>query len=318
MGTETDGSIVCPSAINGIVGIKPTVGLISRTGVIPISASQDTAGPMARSVADAVVLLEAMVGIDVNDPATAAVKRPAALDYEQFLKSDGLRGARIGVARNLAGFDERVDKVFEQALAAMRAQGAEIIDPVELTSGKQLGETEFTVLLYEFKQGLNAYLATRPGAPQTLAEIIAFNEKEARELEHFGQDIMVKAEAKGGLDESEYRKALGRAKMLAGPRGIDGALHKHKLDAIVAPTVGLAWTSDLVSGDHYPGGAASQSAAIAGYPHITVPAGFAQGLPVGVSFIASAWSEPTLIKLAYAFEQATRARRPPRLESAVP
>jgi amidase len=314
VGTETDGSIVCPSAMTGIVGIKPTVGLISRAGVIPISVSQDTAGPMARSVADAAVLLTALSGSDASDPATTVPTRPAALDYSQFLKADGLRGARIGVARNLAGFDERVDKIFDQAIAAMRAQGAVIVDPVELKGGKQVGDAEFIVLLYEFKQGLNTYLQSRPGAPRTLGELIAFNEKEsARELEHFGQEILLQSEAKGSLDEGEYRKALARARMLAGPRGINVMLRKHKLDAYIAPTVGLAWATDLVNGDNYTGGASSQSAAVAGYPHITVPAGFVQGLPVGISFIGTAWSEPTLLRLAYAYEQATRARRPPRL-----
>jgi amidase len=319
VGTETDGSIVCPSAINGIVGLKPTVGLISRSGVIPISVSQDTAGPMARSVADAVSLLTAMAAPDPNDKATTTNTRPAPIDYSQFLKSDGLRGARIGVARNLADFDDRVNKVLDQAVAAMRAQGAVVVDPVELMSGKQLGDAEFTVLLYEFKQGMKDYLATRPGAPQNLAELIAFNEKEAaRELEHFGQDILIQAEAKGSLEEREYLDAHAKARMIAGPRGIDAVLRKHRLDAIIAPTVGLAWTTDLVNGDHYTGGAASQSAAIVGYPHITVPAGFVQGLPVGVSFISKAWSEPTLIRLAYSYEQATRARRPPKLGLATP
>lgn len=313
VGTETDGSIVCPSAMTGIVGIKPTVGLISRSGVIPISIEQDTAGPMARSVADAVALMAAMAAPDAGDPATTVSKRPQPLDYSQFMKADGLRGARIGVARNLAGFDVRVDKVFDEAIAALRAQGAEIVDPVELKGGRQLPRVEYTALLYEFKHGLNAYLQTRPGAPRTLAELIAFNDKEAaRELEYFGQNILVDSQAKGSLDEREYLNARARARMLAGPRGIDAVLKKHKLDAIIAPTAGLAWTSDLVNGDNYTGGSASQSAAVAGYPHITVPAGFVQGLPVGVSFIGTAWSEPTLIRLAYSYEQATRVRRPPR------
>ena len=317
VGTETDGSIVCPSAINGIVGIKPTVGLISRSGVIPISATQDTAGPMARSVADAVALLTAMAGADASDKATTVSARPAALDYSQFLKAGGLRGARIGVVRKLAGFDERVDKVFEQAVAALRAQGAEIVEPVELAGDKQLGKPEFIVLLYEFKQGLKDYLATRPGAPPDLAALIAFNEREsARELEYFGQEIMIQAQAKGSLDEREYLNARARARLLAGPRGIDAALERHELDALIAPTEGLAWVTDLVNGDNYTGNGASQAAAIAGYPHITVPAGFVHGLPVGISFIAGAWSEPTLIRLAYAYEQATRARRPPKLPDA--
>ena len=314
VGTETDGSIVCPSSINGLAGIKPTVGLVSRSGVIPISASQDTAGPMARSVADAVALLNALVGADPKDVATTVKSRPADTDYSQFLKADGLRGARIGVARNLAGFDDRVDKLFEQAIEALRAQGAIIVDKVEVKGGKQLDDAELTVLHYEFKDGLNKYLATRTDVPKTLADLIAFDEQEsAREMPHFGQEIFVTAQAKGSLTEREYRSAAARAKRLAGAMGIDAALKKNRLDAIVAPTTGPAWTTDLVNGDRYTGGAASQSAAMAGYPHITVPAGFVQGLPIGVSFIGTAWSEPSLIRFAYSYEQATKLRRPPKL-----
>ncbi len=313
VGTETDGSIVCPSGINGLVGIKPTVGLVSRSGVIPISASQDTAGPMALSVADAAALLTALAGADPNDAATTVATRPAATDYSQFLKGDALRGARIGVARNLGGFDARVDKVLDQAIAAMRAQGAEIIDPVELKTDSKLGDLEFLVLKYEFKDGLTRYLATRNNAPKTFAELIAFNNQEPRELRYFGQEIFIETEALGGLDSKEYRDAAAKAKRFAGRDGIDAVLKKHKLDALISPTVGLAWLTDLVNGDHYTGGNASTAAAVAGYPHITVPAGFVEGLPVGVSFIGSAWSEPKLIGLAYSYEKATRARRPPKL-----
>jgi amidase len=314
VGTETDGSIVCPSSINGLAGIKPTVGLVSRSGVIPISATQDTAGPMARSVADAVALLDAMVGADPKDGATTTKLRPADLDYSQFLKADGLRGARIGVARNLAGFDERVDKLFDQAIEALRAQGAVIVDKVEVKGGKPLDDAELTVLHYEFKDGLNRYLATRTDVPATLGDLIAFNEKEsAREMPHFGQEIFITAQAKGPLTDRDYRAAAAKARRLAGAQGIDAALKQHRLDAIVAPTTGPAWTTDLVNGDRYTGGAASQSAAVAGYPHITVPMGFVQGLPVGVSFIGTAWSEPALIRFAYSYEQATRLRRPPKL-----
>lgn len=314
VGTETDGSIVCPSGINGLVGIKPTVGLVSRSGVIPISASQDTAGPMALSVADAVALLTVMAGPDPKDSATTVASRPAAIDYAQFLKADGLRGARIGVARSLGGFDARVDKVLDAAIAVLRAQGAEVIDPVELKTGDKLGDDEFLVLKYEFKDGLNAYLATRSDAPKNLAELIAFNEKETeRELKFFGQEILVESEAKGPLSSREYRIAAARAKKAAGVDGIDATLKKHRLDALVGPTVGLAWLTDLVNGDHYTGGSSSQAAAVAGYPHITVPAGFVEGLPVGVSFIGTAWSEPKLIQFSYAYERATRARRPPKL-----
>jgi amidase len=314
VGTETDGSIVCPSSINGLVGIKPTVGLVSRSGVIPISASQDTAGPMARSVADAVALLNALAGADPKDAATTVKSRPADTDYSRFLKADGLRGARIGVARNLAGFDDRVDKLFDQAIEALRAQGAVIVDKVEVKGGKPLDDAELTVLHYEFKDGINKYLAGRPGVPQTLADLIAFNEKEsAREMPHFGQEIFITSQAKGSLKDREYLAAAAQARRLAGPEGIDAALKNGRLDAIVAPTTGLAWTTDLVNGDHYTGGAASQSAAMAGYPHVTVPMGFVQGLPVGVSFIGTAWSEPALIRFAYSYEQATRLRRPPQL-----
>lgn len=314
VGTETDGSIVCPSSINGLAGIKPTVGLVSRSGVIPISATQDTAGPMARSVADAVALLNALAGADPKDAATTVKSRPADIDYRQFLKADSLRGARIGVARNLAGFDDRVDKLFDQAIEAMRAQGAIIVDKVEVKGGKPLDDAELTILHYEFKDGINKYLATRTGLPKTLEDLIAFNEKEsAREMPNFGQEIFIKSQESGPLTAREYTGAHAKAHRLAGPEGIDAALKKNRLDAIVAPTTGLAWTTDLVNGDRYTGGAASQSAAMAGYPHVTVPAGFVQGLPTGVSFIGTAWSEPKLIGLAYSYEQATKLRRPPKL-----
>jgi amidase len=319
VGTETDGSIVCPSAINGLVGIKPTVGLISRHGVIPISVSQDTAGPMARSIADAVALLSAMAAPDLNDAATKVKTRPQSIDYSHELRADGLRGARIGIVREFAGFDDRVDAVFEHAVEAMRAQGAVIIDKVKLEQGKKLDDAEFTVLLYEFKDGLNAYLATRAGAPRTLADLNAFNERERdRELEFFGQDTFLKAQAKGSLDAAEYRKAARTARRLAGHDGIDATLKKYHLDALLGPTLGVAWTTDLVNGDHFVGGGSSQMAAVAGYPHITVPAGFVRGLPVGVSFIGTAWSEGTLIRLAYSFEQGTRARRPPTFAQKLP
>ncbi len=314
VGTETDGSIVCPSAVNGLVGIKPTVGLVSRSGVIPISASQDTAGPMARSVADAAALLTALVGADPKDPATTVKGRPADLDYSQYLKPDGLRGVRIGVARNLAGFDDRVDKLLDAAIEVMKAQGAVIVDKVKLPIGKQLDEAELKVLHYEFKDGLNRYLATRSGVPQTLADLIAFDDKEsAREMPHFGQEIFIASQAEGPLTSKEYRDAAALALRATRVLGIDATLKQHKLDAIIAPTAGPAWMTDLVNGDKYTGGAASQPPAVAGYPHITVPAGFVAGLPIGVSFIGTAWTEPQLIRFAYAYEQASKLRRPPNL-----
>ena len=314
VGTETDGSIVCPAAINGIVGIKPTIGLVSRSGIIPIAASQDTAGPMARTVGDAVILLQALAGADPADSATSA--RPAAShpDYSADLKPDGLKGARIGVARNLAGFHEGVDAIFDQAIAKLAAAGAVIVDPADLRLDKKLSDDEFTVLLYEFKDGLNKYLAARPGKPDTLAELIEFNEREhEREMPYFRQEIFLDAQKKGALTEREYRRASERARKAAGHDGIDALLRKFQLDAMIAPTVGPAWVTDVINGDHGVGGAIATAPAVAGYPHVTVPAGFLHGLPVGISFVGAAWSEPTLIRLAYAFEQVARARRPPNL-----
>jgi len=314
LGTETDGSIVCPSSTNGIVGIKPTVGLVSRAGVVPISHSQDTAGPMTRTVADAAAVLGALAGVDPRDSATLASRGKTLTDYTKFLDPRGLRGARIGVVRHLFGYNEFVDKVADNAIAAMKAQGAVIVDPAEIETIKELGSGEFDVLLYEFKAGLNAYLASLgPEAPMhSLKELIDFNEKHAREeMPYFGQDIFIKAEAKGPLSDPAYQKALEKGHTLAREKGIDATLDKYKLDALVAPTGAPAWPTDLVNGDHDTGGS-SGPAAIAGYPHVTVPAGYVFGLPVGISFFGRAWSEPTLIKLAYAFEQATKFRKKPR------
>ncbi|HET7214125.1 MAG TPA: amidase [Terriglobia bacterium] len=314
LGTETDGSIVCPSSTNGIVGIKPTVGLASRSGVVPISHTQDTAGPMARTVADAAAVLGAIAGVDPRDDATLASRGKSQTDYTKFLDSRGLKGARIGVVRQLFGYNEFVDKLADAAIAAMKGQGAVIVDPANIETFKHLGDGEFTVLLYEFKAGLNAYLASLgPKAPvHTLKEIIDFNEKHAREeLPYFGQDTFIKAEAKGSLSSPEYRKALAKCRELSREKGIDATMEKYRLDALVAPTGAPAWPTDLVNGDHDAGGS-SGPAAIAGYPHVTVPAGYVFGLPVGISFFGCAWSEPTLIKLAYSFEQATKFRKPPR------
>lgn len=312
VGTETDGSIVCPSSLCGLVGLKPTVGLVSRHGIVPISASQDTAGPMARTVTDAAILLSALAGEDPADPATAASRGRALADYAEGLRPDALKGARLGVARKLFGFHGEVDKVMAEALAALKDAGAILVDPADIATEKQLGDPEFQVLLYEFKAGLAEYLATRPEQPhRSLADLIAFNAANAaREMPYFGQELFELAERKGPLTSPGYRKARQLCRRLARTEGIDATLARHKLDAILAPTGGPAWTIDLVNGDHF-GGGSSTAAAVAGYPNVTVPAGMVHGLPVGLSFIGFRWSEPRLLRLAYAFEQATRARRAP-------
>jgi amidase len=313
VGTETDGSIVCPATTNGVVGIKPTVGLWSRSGIIPISHTQDTPGPLCRSVADAAALLGAVAGEDPRDPATAA-SRGKAVDFTRFLDAGGMRGARIGVARSLAGVGERVDHVFGGALAEMKRLGAEIVDPAEIPNTKKLDDPELEVLLYEFKADLEAYLAALgPKAPaRTLADLIAFNERRKDvEMRFFGQELFLKAQEKGPLTTPAYREALETCRRYSRAEGIDAVMDQHKLDALVAPTGGPSWLTDLVTGDHFTGGS-STPAAVAGYPSVSVPMGFLFGLPVGISFFGRAWSEPVLIKLAYAFEQATKARRPPR------
>ncbi len=315
VGTETDGSIVSPSSINGLVGIKPTVGLVSRSRIIPISASQDTAGPMARTVRDAVLLLNALAAADSADAATASAPKTFP-DYTQFLDKSGLRGARLGIVRKSFGFNAAVDKLMDQAIAAMKSAGAEIIDPVEIPPDAKIGDPENEVLLYEFKAGLNAYLKTR-GRNETLATLIGFNEKNrARELNHFGQELLVKAEQKGPLTDPAYRKARAECIRLTRTEGIDAACSKHQLQALIAPTSCLAWLTDYINGDSVNGGC-STPPAVAGYPHITVPAGLVQGLPAGISFFGPAWSEPALIKVAYAFEQATQARRKPTFAPSV-
>jgi amidase len=313
VGTETDGSIVCPSTTTGIVGIKPTVGLVSRAGIIPISHTQDTAGPMGRTVADAAALLSAIAGVDSRDPATAAARGHVEADYGRFVDPAGLRDARIGVARNLAGFHPAVDAIFNEALAEIRRQGAELVDPADVPHVDELGDPEFEVLLYEFKAGLNAYLASLgPAAPvKTLADVIAFNEAHReREMPYFGQDTFLKAEEKGPLTTPAYREALETCRRLSRAEGLDAILEKHTLDALVAPTGGPAWLTDLVDGDHFVGGN-STPAAVAGYPSLTVPMGFVFGLPVGLSFIGRPWSEGLLIRLASGFERASGHRRPP-------
>jgi amidase len=314
IGTETDGSIVCPSSANGLVGIKPTVGLVSRSRIIPISHTQDTAGPMCRTVRDATILLGAIAGGDVDDKATVANDGKFFKDYTQFLNADGLKGAKIGVLRKAFGFNPAVDKLMEAALDAMKKQGATLVDPVELETSGKFGETEFLGFMYELKADLNAYLAwLGPNAPvKTLKEIIEFNNKNAaKEMPYFGQENFLAAEAKGPLTTKEYVEAIAKNHELAGKEGIDKTMDKHKLDAIVAPTGGPAWLTDIVNGDAF-GGGSSEFAAVAGYPNINVTAGFDFGLPVGISFFGRAWSEPVLIKLAYAFEQATKFRKAPR------
>ena len=312
VGTETDGSVVCPATSNGIVGIKPTLGLVSRTGIIPIAHSQDTAGPMGRTVADAAALLGAMTGVDSRDAATKGAQIKS--DYTQFLNEGSLKGARLGIARAFFGFDDRVDRIMEESIRALRHLGAAVIDPVELPKSSAYDDSEYEVLLYEFKADLNAYLAgLKDGArPQTLADLIEFNETNSeRVMPYFGQEIFLQAQEKGALTETAYREALANNHQLSREQGIDATLAKHQLDAILAPTGGPAWTIDLVNGDHY-GGGCSSPAAVSGYPHITVPAGFVHDLPVGLSFFAGAWSEPRLIALAHAFERGTQARRAPQ------
>jgi len=315
VGTETDGSIICPSSVQSLVGIKPTLGLVSRSGIVPIAHSQDTAGPMARTVADAAALLTVLAGLDPRDAIT--VRRAGAVaDYTRFLDPAGLKGARIGVARkHFFGNDPRTDKLMEDAVAAMRSAGAVIVDPADLTTTGKYDDSEFQVLLYEFKADLNSYLAgLGPASPvKTLADVIAFNEKNAdRELQYFGQEIMLMAEKKGPLTSQAYRKALAANRRLAGTLGIDALTQKHRLDAIVAPSNAPPWLIDLVTGDHGAGGSSTSPAAVAGYPSVTVPAGYSFGLPVGISFFGPAWTEPKLIRVAHAFEQATKLRRPPR------
>jgi amidase len=312
VGSETDGSIVCPASANGIVGIKPTLGLISRSGIIPIAHSQDTAGPMARSVRDAAILLGALAGVDPRDGATSASAGKAAADYTKFLDPHGLRGARIGVARKYFGSNDAQDQLMNNLIAAMKRQGADIVDPADLPTHGKFDDTEFLVLLYELKADLNAYLAARPGAPGSLKDVIDFNESNRdKEMPYFGQDIFIKAEAKGPLSTKEYVDALEANHRLSRKEGIDSVMDQFHLDAIMAPTAGPAWLTDLANGDHAAGGS-SNAAAVAGYPDVTVPAGFVFGLPVGISFFGRAWSEPTLLKIAYGFEQTIQARRPPR------
>jgi amidase len=320
VGTETDGSIVCPSSATGLVGLKPTLGLVSRSGVIPIAHSQDTAGPMTRTVRDAAILLAAMTGVDPRDPATAGSAQHAARDYTSGLEAGALKGARIGVARGpFWGYSPATDRLMESALADLKRLGAVLVDPADIPNVGKYDESELEVLLYELKADLNAYLATRTGVPvATLEDVIAFNERNReREMPYFGQELFERAQKKGPLTDKAYREALAKNQRLARKKGLDVVLGRHTLDAIVVPTLNPAWTTDLVNGDHYLGGSSSP-AAVAGYPNITVPAGFAFGLPVGLSFVGPAWSEAKLLGLAYAYEQGTKHRRPPTFAASAP
>ena len=313
VGTETDGSIISPASICGLVGIKPTLGLWSRSGIIPIAASQDTAGPMCRTVADAAALLGALTGVDARDSATKASAGRAVTDYTTYLQAGALRGARIGVARAQAGFNPDVDRAFDEAIAAMKEAGAMIVDPASLPTPAALGPAELVVLDYEFKAGLNAYLASRgPSvAVKTLAELIAWNEREkAREMPWFGQEIFIRAQKSGPLTDKKYLEARATCLRLTRTQGIDALMAKHRLDAIVLPSNQPAWTTDLLNGDHFTGGDTTY-ASVAGYPSITVPMGMVHGLPVGMRFIGRAWHEGRLISYAFAFEQTTKARRVP-------
>jgi amidase len=320
VGTETDGSIICPSSICGLVGIKPTVGLVSRSGIIPISATQDTAGPMTRTVADAAALLTVLAGQDERDEATKATNATRSPDYASFLDVKALRGARIGVARNMAGFHPQVDAAFDAAIGALAKSGAVIVDPADVPTVGKYDEAETEVLLYEFKDGINAYLRSRGSTAKvkTLDDLIAFNKANAaKEMPWFGQEQFERAQAKGLLTDTKYRDALSLCRTLSRAQGIDAVLAKHKLDAIVAPSNAPAWPTDHLNGDHFTGGNTSV-AAVAGYPSITVPMGFVVEAPVGLSFIGAAWTEGRLIGFAYAFEQATRARRAPQFLPTMP
>jgi amidase len=313
IGTETDGSITCPSSVNGLVGIKPTVGLVSRTHVVPISHSQDTAGPMGRSVADVAAALAVIAGSDPADAATAEADARRT-DYVAALNADALQGRRIGVVRFMAGFSPPVDALFERAIAEMREAGAEMVEITERPATMSgLGADELTILLAELRSDLNAYLATTPQAvrTRTLADVIAFNAQTPAETALFGQDLFEQAQATQGVEDPAYRAAHARAGAAARAT-IDELMRTHRVDALAAPSLGPAWTTDIVNGDHYIGGGASQLPAISGNPHVTVPMGNVGGLPVGLSLFAEAWSESKLLSFAYAYEQRAQARTPPR------
>jgi amidase len=313
VGTETDGSVVCPSSANGLAGLKPTVGLVSRSGIVPISHSQDTAGPMARTVRDVAILLGAMAGADAEDSATAGSRDKVFPDYTKFLDPAGLKGARLGVVRKYFGFNDAVDQLIDTLLGEMKRAGAEIVDPADIPTIGKFDDSELMVFYYELKADLAAYLARRGSSSvKNLKDVIEFNElNRGREMPYFGQDIFLKSEQKGPLSSKEYLDALALNHQLSRAEGIDFVMDKFKLDALVAPTAGPAWITDLINGDHAAGNSSS-AAAVAGYPNINVTAGYLWGLPVGISFFGRAWSEPTLLKIAYSFEQLTKARQKPR------
>ena len=314
IGTETDGSIICPSNANSIVGIKPSIGLVSRTGIIPISHNQDTAGPMARTVEDAAIMLTVLVGPDPEDSFSLMNNNEIPADYTKFLDINGLQNARIGVARNFFGRNEHVDKIMENAINIMETHGSIILDPIDLTIVNDLNDPEYLVLLYDFKHDMNEFLPkfVPDEFPQTLSDLIEFNiQKKEKVMPYFGQEIFKLAEKKGPLTSKEYKSALEKCQKLAREEGIDIIIQENQLDAIIAPSGGPAWLIDHINGDHSTGGSSSP-AAVAGYPNITVPAGYVYGLPVGISFFGQNFQEPTLLKLAYAFEQASKARQPPK------
>jgi amidase len=316
VGTETDGSVICPAAMCGLVGLKPTVGLVSRSGIIPIAHSQDTAGPMGRTVEDVALLLTAMTGTDPRDPATAASAGRTESDYRRLFGPGALRGVRLGVVRDYFGWHAEIERQFPALLDALRELGAELVDPAELQRNREMGDAEYEVLLYEFKHDLEVYLAALPerGQPRSLAALIEFNRvNAAREMPWFGQDVFEAAEAKGPLSEAKYLEALATCWRLSRDEGLDPLFNGERpLDALVSPTTGPAFLTDWVNGDAY-GGSITGPAAVSGYPHLTVPAGFVHGLPWGISFLGPAWSEAKLLAYGAAFERLTRARRPPRL-----
>jgi amidase len=320
VGTETDGSVVCPSSANGLAGMKPTLGLVSRSGIIPIAHSQDTSGPMARTVRDLAILLGTMAGPDPEDKPTAASAGKIQSDYTKFLDPAGLKGARIGVVRKYFGFNDAVDQLMNKLIDEMKHAGADITDPADIPTIGKFDDTELLVLLYELKADLAGYLARLGDAApvKSLKDVIEFNEKHKdKEMPYFGQDLFLKAEEKGPLTSKEYLDALASNHKLTRAEGIDFVMDKFKLDALVAPTGGPAWLTDLINGDHAAGGS-SNAAAVAGYPNINVPAGYLYGLPVGISFFGRAWSEPTLLKIAYSFEQLTKARQKPMFLPTIP